>query len=424
MGFRDWMLRNRQQVMQHLREGGTLQELVQYDPQTGSFQDPFSGQPVTASAEEMGNLERMVTGATGNNPRGPRGQLAEQQQDPAGMVGPTSTNQQNAGQYSTQPSYGPGTGGGSSSTTFQAGQAPADIDPQTVMSQLSKFNWQEDPELRSMMMGAYQSLMDKEGRESQWYKDEHGRALQSRSKLMDWADAVLGNGKYKGQSFNPDNPQAFAGIGADVADVANRLKDRMRELDESTLDPATKARMKEELQNQAYQEKGSVAQLQREKARGFLSEDMSQGRSVAQSSGAAAQAGGLSNQYAGMKSQAELAAMGLNAGQEQFGLSNALNRDQFNYSRYGDQRNFGYQQGRDQVSDSQWQQDYKLRQQQLQQQKPKSGFWGTLGSLVGVGLNFIPGIGPAASAGFGALSGAINRGNSSAYDASGGGARK
>lgn len=415
MGFRDWMFRNRQQILQHLRDGGSLQELVQYDPQTGSFTDPFSGQQVTASPEEMGNLQSMVTGATGTNPQGPRGRLTEMQQDPARMVGPTSTNQQDAGQYSTQPSYGPGTGGGASATGgFQAGTAPADTDPASVMAHLSQFNWQEDPELRKMMEGAYQSLMDKEGRESQWYQDEHGRALQSRSKLMDWADAVLGNGKYKGASFNPDNPQAFAGIGADVGGIANDLKDRLREIDESSLDPATKMRMKEEIQNQAYAAKGSARQGQIDKARSFLSGDMEQGRSVAQSSGAAAQAGGLSNQYAGMKANAELGAAGINAGNEQFALSNALNRDQFNYSRYGDQRNFGYQQGRDTVADSQWERDYKLRQQALAQQKPKSGFWGTLGRLAGtIGGTLLAG--PVGGAVGGQLGGAVgNIGSSSA----------
>lgn len=402
MGFRDWMLRNRQQILQHIRDGGSLQELVEYNPQTGSFLDPFSGQQVTASPEEMGGLGQMLSGQTGANPQGPRGRLSMMQPDPDGMMGP-APNQQGMG---ASPSASPAPSGG-----FQPGTPPADTDPATIMAKLSQFNWQEDSELRSMMMGAYQSLMDKEKRESQWYQDEHGRALQSRSKLMDWADAVLGNGKYKGQSFNPDNPQAFAGIGADVGGIANDTAARLREIDESTLDPATKQRMKEEIQNEAYKAKGMARQGQIDKARGFLSEDMQQGRGVAQSSGAAAQAGGLSNQYAGMKAGSELQAMGLNAGQEQFALSNALNRDQFNYGRYGDQRDFGYRQGRDAVSDAQWERDYKLRQQALQQQKPKSGFWGTLGRLAGTIGGSLFG-GPAGAAAGGALFG--NPGSSSA----------
>jgi hypothetical protein len=73
MDFRDWMLRHREQIQQHIARGGTLSDLLQVDAQ-GNATDPFSGGRISgATPAAMKGLESSFGASTGqgNLPRGP-----------------------------------------------------------------------------------------------------------------------------------------------------------------------------------------------------------------------------------------------------------------------------------------------------------------------------------------------------------------
>jgi hypothetical protein len=248
-------------------------------------------------------------------------------------------------------------------------------------------SYQQDPEMKAQFMEVIdllkqQGMGDLQAQKAalDWYQKQHGQADEDRTRMMDWANSVLGTGSYAGKSFDPNNPAAFAGIAADVNGLGQDLEERKRMIDESSLDPATKMRLKAEAEGETYSKKAKTRQDQIGAARQYIAHDQDAARAVQQApqTGGAGQAAGAANANLGMQLNADIAAGG-----------QTLQRNQFNseleYRKALDAYNQQRQASRDAVSDSQWDRDYQLRVDAAKRaaQGGKTNFLSTLGGLLG-----------------------------------------
>jgi hypothetical protein len=87
------------------------------------------------------------------------------------------------------------------------------------------------------------------------------RVLDKRFTDITGIDPVTG--KATGASFDPDNPNAFSSIAADVQGISGDLQRQLDEIDQDpNIDPASKLRLKEVVKNQGRAQKAGVRQGQ------------------------------------------------------------------------------------------------------------------------------------------------------------------
>lgn len=248
-------------------------------------------------------------------------------------------------------------------------------------------SYQQDPEMKKQFLEVIdllkqQGMGDLQAQKAalDWYQKQHGQADEDRTKMMDWANAVLGTGSYAGKSFDPNNPQAFSGIAADVAGIQGDMDQRLKQLDESSLDPATKMRMKEEILNGAYSGKAAARQNQITSARQYISHDQDRASGVQQApqTGGAGQAAGAANANLGMQLSADV-----QAGDQ--GLRRAQFNSELEYRRAKDAQDEAFRQQQLSQSGSQFDRDLELRKFLAQQQAKggKTNWLSTLGNLLG-----------------------------------------
>jgi len=397
MNFQDWLAANAKRLREHLSQGGMLQDIIQYDPQRGGFQDPLSGQFISAQSNQiqslLGNLGAMGMKGnylrTGDAPAYSEGLRPDQRGD--APIGPSGAS-----------GVGPG---------------------------ISSWSFMEDPEARASFIQLLGQLGTQAANDTEiqrammdWYQKQH-EDMQGRQGYMDQvAGDVLGYRKRgdrwtpSGESFDPDNPQAFSGIAPEVQGISQDLTAQLKQLDESGVDPATKARMREQLMNQAYSAKVGARQGQIGKMRDYMLGQLTDARNTqaAPLTGAAGVGGGLLNQRYATKSGNSLSSWATGQQLGESAAERAL-RERLGLADL-DFRNRQLAQDADQFK-----QNLALQQQQM---RPRGGGLGSLlGGLLSV-ASFIPGPHQPFTAGAGALTGLFNKGPKVPFNPGGGGAPK